>query len=91
MEQQLKDLQKEVTIIIKNNGPNIAKLWDHFQKFVDMQGFDKVKILRSKDYSLETKIFCIEWLARYMPFITPNLIVQGVKEMKELYQDPDNQ
>ena len=48
------------------------KLWTFFQKFIDEHSIDRIKLIRSKERSITDKIDCMDWLARYAEFITPD-------------------
>jgi len=48
------------------------KLWVFFQKFIDEQAMDQVKFIRSPDTTIVEKMFAMEWIARYVEFITPD-------------------
>ena len=50
------------------------KLWVFFQKFIDEQGMDQVKNIRSPDVQLTPKITSLEWFARYAEYITPGIL-----------------
>lgn len=67
------------------------KLWTFFQKFIDEHSVDKIKIIRSKDTSLTEKINCMDWLARYAEFVTPDQISNVVLAFKDIYSGNDSQ
>ena len=45
-----------------------------FQRFIDEQGNDVVKIVRGNSYSVLDKFNAMEWITRYVEFLTPDVI-----------------
>lgn len=48
-----------------------------FQRFVDEQGNDYLKIIRNPGTSLYQKLDAIEWMARYTEFLSPESVTLG--------------
>jgi hypothetical protein len=65
------------------------KLWGFFQRFIDEQAIDQLKIIRSKDAGINLKLFGVEWFARYCELITPDSILLAASAFKDIYQSAD--
>lgn len=52
-------------------------VWLFFQRFVDEQGNDQIKVIRGPSYSILEKMNSLEWLARYSEFLSPDNIVMA--------------
>jgi hypothetical protein len=65
-------------------------MWLFFQRFVDEQGNDIVKIVRGTSYTILEKINAMEWVARYIEFVTPDTIVMITNYFKDVYTGPDS-
>ena len=65
------------------------KLWAFFQRFIDEHSVDRIKIIRSKDTTITQKINCMDWLARYAEFLTPDQITSVVLSFKDIYTGPN--
>ena len=63
----------------------LDNVWLFFQRFVDEQGNDFLKIIRGPAYNILQKLNAIEWLARYIEFITPDSITMGANFFKQIY------
>lgn len=61
------------------------KLWVFFQKFIDEQAVDKIKVVRSPNREMQDKFEAMEWFARYVEFVTPDTIVTGYKAFRDKY------
>jgi len=46
---------------------------------------DHVKLIRSPDTTITEKMFSMEWIGRYVEFITPDTLEKGVNAFKEIY------
>lgn len=64
-------------------------IWLFFQRFVDEQGNDAVKIVRGSSFSILEKINAMEWIARYIEFVTPDTISMITNYFKDVYTSPD--
>ena len=64
------------------------KLWVFFQKFIDEQSIDQMKIIRSPEHPMRDKFEAMEWYARYVEFVTPDSIISGVKTFRDKYCTP---
>ena len=64
------------------------KLWIFFQKFIDEQAMDHVKLIRSNDHNMREKFESMEWYARYVEYVTPDSIILGVKTFRDKYCTP---
>jgi hypothetical protein len=69
IEVKVKDYGKVDRLIDESN-----QLWQFYQKFIDEQGLDQIKFIRNKDTDMTTKLFALEWMIRYMEFLTPDLL-----------------
>ena len=82
--------------VIANNGKmggvveEASKLWGFFQKFIDEHAIDRIKMLRSSDYSMSDKINVMDWMCRYAEFVTPDQMAQVVSVFKTLYSGENN-
>jgi hypothetical protein len=65
-------------------------IWMFFQRFVDEQGNDQVKIVRGSSYSIVEKINAMEWVARYIEFVSPDTVTMIVNYFKDIYTGPDS-
>jgi len=65
------------------------KLWAFFQRFIDEHSVDRIKTIRSKDTGITQKINCMDWLARYAEFLTPDQITSVVLSFKDIYTGPN--
>lgn len=66
-------------------------IWLFFQRFVDEQGNDMVKIVRGSCYTILEKINAMEWVARYIEFVTPDTVAMITNYFKDVYTGPDAQ
>ena len=65
------------------------KLWLFFQKFIDEQAMDHVKIINSPDRVMREKLESMEWYARYVEYVTPDAIIKGVTDFRDKYRIPN--
>jgi hypothetical protein len=63
----------------------MENVWMFFQRFVDEQGHDYLKMIRGPGFSLLEKINAVEWLARYSEFITPNTCIMASNYFNEMF------
>lgn len=75
------------TIITRIN--EMDSIWMFFQRFVDEQGNDKLKMIRGTCYTMLEKINSIEWLARYTEFVTPETINMAANYFKDYANTSD--
>ena len=61
------------------------KLWLFFQKFIDEQAMDHVKLILSPEHVMREKFESMEWYARYIEYVTPDAIVMGVTKFRNKY------
>lgn len=66
----------------------MENIWLFFQRFADEQGNDKIKICRALYPTVLQKLNAMEWLARYIEFLTPDCIALASNYIKEHYADP---
>ena len=66
-------------------------IWLFFQRFVDEQGNDMVKVVRGTSYTILDKMNAMEWIARYIEFVTPDTIAMITNYFKDVYTGPDSQ
>ena len=58
---------------------------------MDEQGNDMVKIVRGSCYTILEKINAMEWVARYIEFVTPDTVAMITNYFKDVYTGPDAQ
>jgi hypothetical protein len=63
----------------------MENIWMFFQRFVDEQGHDYLKVIRGPSFSLIDKLNAIEWLARYSEFITPDTCIMASNYFSEMF------
>ena len=80
IKRQIKELQAKLD--------ELEHIWLFFQRFADEQGNDKIKICRAVYPTVLQKLNAMEWLARYIEFITPDAIALAANYIKEHYADP---
>lgn len=90
---KLPDEVSNVTSNVKEIQARIKQMefvWIFFQRFVDEQGNDYLRIIRNPGVSLFRKLDAIEWLARYTEFISPDSIALASHYFKELLVGQEN-
>ena len=80
IEVKVKDYGKVDRLIDESN-----QLWQFYQKFIDEQGLDQIKFIRNKDTDMTTKLMALEWMIRYMEFLTPDLLQLAIQTFREIY------
>ena len=60
----------------------LDNIWMFFQKFIDEQGNDIIKIIRGNCYSILEKLNAMEWMTRYVEFVTPDVSFMSINYMK---------
>ena len=90
---KLPDEIQSVTSNVKEIQARIKQMefvWIFFQRFVDEQGNDYLRIIRNPGVNLFQKLDAVEWLARYTEFISPDSIALASYYFKELFTGKDN-
>jgi hypothetical protein len=60
-------------------------VWVFFQRFVDEQGNDHLKVIRNPGASFYFKLEAVEWLARYTEFVSPDTIYLASHYFRDLF------
>jgi hypothetical protein len=74
MEEQTGDIMERVS--------ELDNIWMFFQKFIDEQGNDIIKIIRGNCFTMLEKLNAMEWMARYVEFVTPDVSFMSINYMK---------
>lgn len=64
----------------------MENVWMFFQRFVDEQGHDQLRIIRGPSFSLIEKFNAVEWLARYSEFITPDTCIMASNYFDDMFK-----
>ena len=85
------DMKEKVTKIgsminrVNVKQSEMENIWMFFQRFVDEQGHDYLKVIRGPSYSLIEKLNGVEWLARYSEFITPDTCILASNYFRDMF------
>jgi len=62
----------------------VSEIWSFFAKFIEEQAIDKVKLVRSRaDNTIQAKLEAMEWMARYIRFVSPAAVTSINKEFRK--------
>ena len=65
--------------------------WTFYQKFIDEQANDQIKVIRSGDTDYSVKLMAVEWVLRYTQFVTPEYVSEAANALRDLYQGKSQQ
>jgi len=65
---------------------HVKSLFSFYMQFINEQANDKIKLVRSgQDNTIESKLEAMEWMARYITYVSPNMVQQITDEFKTVF------
>ena len=81
---------KELIQQIHMRVAELDNIWLYFQKFIDEQGNDQVIKIRSSEFGILDKLNSLEWIARYIEYISPEIVYTACKVFMEGFSNQDS-